>query len=326
MGCILLSVYRLFVEELRSPLLVFSYLLFISVTLYVVPFTLVYAAPIQKGLEVNPAYTEVVLDTPNQEKTVEIKYTNNTDQPLTLNLSPKDFRQNEEGSTYSFVNDSKNYSYSLSSFLSLESDQIEILPHQSKVFKVKIKNREDISPGGHYAALIAKFTIDENKSPNTVIPALTSLVLLRKVGGEQFRLILQNVSFPNVPLVINEPERIYLTFRNDGNIHLVPYGRVEITDQFGRLIKKGVINEDSKIVFPESRRDIVARMQDITFELPLSWNSVRVSGNDSLKKVGYTYKKSYLYINPVPLFIMILAISIFLWLIKKRRLSRIEKD
>lgn len=274
----------------------------------------VFAITLTKGLEVNPAFTEVTLEKPNQEKTIQLTYTNHTDQPIVLNLSPRDFRQNENNDNYSFLNNSANYSYSLSSFLSLESDTLELLPQEKKRFNVLVKNREDISPGGHYAAIVARFTTEDNQKSNQVIPALTSLILLRKSGGEHFRLILQTSSFPSFPISVANPDNISVSFRNDGNIHLVPYGRVDITDIFGRLIKKGVLNEDSKIIYPESRRNILSRIQNTSLQLPISWNRVDIYGQDSLKKTHYKLSKSYLYINPfflIALPILILIIYIF---------------
>jgi LPXTG-motif cell wall-anchored protein len=50
------------------------------------------------------------------------------------------------------------------------------------------------------------------------------------------------------------PEKYFLRFQNLGNVHVVPYGYLEILDPFGKVIDKGILNEDSLDALPESIR------------------------------------------------------------------------
>jgi hypothetical protein len=284
------------------------------------------AAAEKKGsLEISPAFSEVVLDKPDQERKLEITFLNHSDKPLELEMFPIDFKQSGDMGEISFLNQtSGSYSYSLSSFLSLESNQLELKGGEKRVFKVTIRNREDISPGGHYAAVIGK-VIDSEKNPSSaeIAPSLASLIFLRKTGGERFNLSLVDVDFPKEIIKFDYPKTLNLLFQNEGNIHLVPYGRVEIHDIFGRLLYQGVVNSGSAIVFPETKRYIRGDLLLIHKSFPISLNTFKVQGQDSLKKISYTFQETYLYINPVIL-LGILAIIAILSFLKKT--SKLDKD
>ncbi len=267
-------------------------------------------------LEVSPAYLEVVLEKPDEEKAIELQYSNTSKQSVSLELYAIDFKQQgEQGGIIFLGEDSKTYSYSLSSFLSFESNNLEIASGEKRTFIVKVKNREDISPGGHYAAIIARQVQDTNET--SVSPAVSSLVFMRKTGGERFNLSVQKIGWPRLPIQFSVPLHIEITFQNAGNIHVIPYGRAEIRDMFGRLLYKGIVNDSSAIIFPESRRRISLDFKAVEAMLPFSLNSFRVVGNDSLHKVQYVYQDSFLYINP-PTFIVIILISILLLIFIRR--------
>lgn len=275
----------------------------------------------QKGsLEITPAFSEVVLDEPSQEQKIEITFINHGTKTVNLEVFPIDFKQSGEFGEISFLNQQPgSYSYSLSSFLSLEQNQLELKGGEKTVFKVTIKNREDISPGGHYAAVVGKVVDTANDSTSAAIaPSLASLILLRKTGGERFNLSLVDVAYPSGLVRFDYPSLFNIKFQNEGNIHLIPYGRVEIKDMFGRLIYQGTVNPPSHIVFPETTRQIRAELIPIENSLPISLNTLEIKGQDSIKKVNYSFHETYLYINPALLLGLIGILAIISFIIKNR--------
>jgi hypothetical protein len=273
--------------------------------------------PSSGTLSVSPAYLEVVLDKPNEEKSIKFTYTNNSSEPISLELYPIDFKQQGEQGGISFLGkDSGTYSYSLSSFVALETTNIELEPREKRVFTITLKNRQDISPGGHYAAIVARQV--QGGQQTTVSPAVSALLFMRKTGGERFNLSIQKIDWPRFPLQIAIPSTTNITFQNAGNIHVIPYGTIEVKDMFGRLLYKGIVNTSSAIVMPESRRVIPATLRKLTFMSPISLNSYQIKGNDSLHKVTYTYQESFVYVNPlVPL--VVILIAIVMWRLRKRK-------
>lgn len=257
------------------------------------------AAP-NSGLEITPAYLEVTLADPLETQKITLKITNNTGKPLRLQMYPIDFKQTDDNGTVGFVGqEAGSYSYSLSSFLSFEADSISLEPDEVRTFSVTVQNREDLSPGGHYAAIVGRIEPEGGKSGAVVSPAISSLILLRKSGGERFNLSLKEVGWPNGSVVFGYPLQVQLLFQNEGNVHLIPYGRAEITDIFGRLIYKGVINPGSLAVLPESRRYLYADLDTVEQSMPVSVNTLSISGKDSLGKVPYVSRETFVYIDPV---------------------------
>jgi hypothetical protein len=259
------------------------------------------AATPRGSIEAYPVFADVVLENPQQNKEIIFSYKNNSTGVINLELFPIDFRQADRTGALSFTGaESGSFSYSLSSFLSFESNTLQLDPGEKKDFRVTITNRDDLSPGGHYAAVVARLVTEETSTSQAQIaPSISSLILLRKVGGERFNLSLSELDFPKGVVSFSYPSTVAALFRNEGNVHLVPFGTIEVRDMFGRTIYKGIINTSSLRVFPETRRLIAIDMQKTAWSLPVSFNTIEVRGDDSLKKVDYTYKASFIYLSPM---------------------------
>ncbi len=252
-----------------------------------------------QGVEVSPAFIDVELTHPGDVKQVPFTFTNYTNKQITLDLSPIDFKQRDDMGDIGFVGrDTGSYSYSLSSFLSFEANRITLEPQENRVFLVTITNRDDMSPGGHYAAVVAKLVSDTPGIATTIQPSVSSLIMLRKTGGERFNLSLTDITLPG-DISFTTPRTLQLVFQNEGNIHVIPYGLVEIKDVFGRLVSKGIINTSSYRVLPQSRRIISVDMVPQAYSWPISLNTITVRGHDSLDKVTFLQKEIYVSCNPV---------------------------
>ncbi len=274
----------------------------------------------KSGIEINPAVIEVEISAIEEEKTIDIQVANYNDYAVNLDLAAINFKQGDLDGLVQFLGEkSDSYTYSLSSFIHLPYPEIELEAHEKRDVEVQILNRQDLSPGGHYAGIVVRQKPQKGAGGKTyILPAVSSLILLKKTGGEQYNLSIKEVDWPEHVIELFYPQKIDITFQNEGNIHLVPYGRVEIRDIFGRLIKKGVINTSSAYVFPSSRRRLEIDIKPIVFSLPISINTFTIKGNDSIKKTNFKHQESYVYINPIFIGIVILMPII----IKKYRSRR----
>lgn len=276
-----------------------------------------------KNITIAPAYQEIELKK-GDEVTSNITLTNDTEKPITFNLFTLNFAQNDKGLIEFLGRDSTSYSFALASFINLPQDSVTVEAGTKETISFTIKDRQDLSPGGHYAAVVAQAEGAEVKGSAQFTPALASLLLLRKTGGEIFNLSLKEISWPHRIVHFSYPEKVDLTFQNEGNIHVVPRGRVEVYDIFGRLTHKGVLNTASQYVFPSSRRTISVALNKVALPLPISINHVIIKGNDSLGKVSYSYRETYIHISLIGLIIFALIIITFaLIFYRKRRLIRI---
>jgi hypothetical protein len=297
--------------------------LLLVVTLFCLP-QMVSAEEAKKdgSLRISPAYIEITLTKPDEQQKLAITLTNNSSHPITLEMFPLDFNQSDVNGTIGFPTSPGSYSYSLASFLSLEADSVTIEPNKAKVFTVLVRNRPDLSPGGHYAAIIGRITSGGSREFSAnVAPSISSLIFLRKTGGERYNLSLNQADQKDT-ISLFYPKTIRLQFQNEGNIHLVPYGVLEIKDSFGRVLKRGILNTSSFMVMPESRRNIVVSLDTIEQSYPVSFNTLTVKGNDSLKKTTYLYRNTFLYIHPM-LVGGIIAIVIGIIVLKRPKKGRV---
>lgn len=282
----------------------------------------VYADASHNVLELSPAYVDVSLGKDDVQKSIELTFTNKSTKPISLELFPIDFKQADDTGVYGFLGqDAGSYSYSLASFLSFETNRLDLDPGQKHIFTVVVKNRQDLSPGGHYAAVVARQISDaEPSSAATIAPAVSSMIFLEKKGGERYNLSLKSLDWPRFPVVFSYPGQVMLTFQNEGNVHVMPYGRVAIKDMFGRVLAVGSINESSLRVLPETRRIIPVLIRRLAASFPISFNIIEVNGYDSSKNTNFTYSDSFVYIHPLFLVaVFALIIAVFFLVRYKRR-------
>lgn len=273
----------------------------------------------RSGIEINPAVLEADINATEPEKKIEIELINHNSHPIILELFAINFRQGDLDGLVQFLGEnSESYIYSLASFIHLPYNEVELEPNEKQSVEVIITNRQDLSPGGHYAGIIAREKLSKKPtSKTTILPAVSSLILLKKTGGEQYNLSIREVDWPHNLVEFFYPKKIHVTFQNEGNVHLVPYGRIEIRDMFNRLISKAIINPSSLYIFPSSRRRISLETEPISISLPLSFNTLTIRGQDSLKKTNFAYQETYLYVNPFAGILLIL-LPIILRLVSRK--------
>lgn len=213
----------------------------------------------EKGITVTPSIIHIDLASDPAE--YDISYTNTTNINITLLLSVQDFSELEDAYRLNFLDqkDAQNYKYSLSSWISFENKNIQLAPGEKKTVKIFIdKNR--ITKGGHYASILAEILQEDTEKQVKVKAVLSSLLFVRASTGleiEEGKIS----SFSPIRDGLEFPDSFMLRFQNSGNVHVVPYGLIEVYDMFGNIVSKGVLNEGSLDALPESirRYDVISK-------------------------------------------------------------------
>jgi hypothetical protein len=214
--------------------------------------TVSFAQTQPKGVSVSPSIAHIDLATDPAEYS--LTYTNNFDKDIILNLSAKDFTELEDSYKLEFLDkpQAENYKYSLSSWISFENANLELSSHETKSVKVFI-DKERITKGGHYASILAEIAQTPNQKDINIKAVLSSLLFVRASTGKEIE---EGKISSLEPLRDNfdYPDSFLLRFQNNSNVHVIPYGLLQIYDPLGTLIAKGVLNEDSLDALPESIR------------------------------------------------------------------------
>lgn len=302
------------------------FFVFSLIALLAFPSTLI--AQESGGISVNPAYIDVEVQDPAEKKEFEITYTNKGDELVELEIFSIDFRQTDERGVIGFLGEeSDTYEYRLSSFLTFETNSLQLEPGETKSLTAIVSNRQDLSPGGHYAAIIGRLVSNESTSSATttkVSPAVSSLVYLVKKGGERYNLSLKEIDWPIYPVVFSIPSTLVLTFQNEGNVHLTPFGTISLKDMFGREVYKGSLNNSSFKVLPSSRRFIPAYITSLTTNLPITFMTMEIKGADFGKNTNFIRRESFIYINPWAGLILIALLIGVMVLLRKKRIKKHE--
>jgi hypothetical protein len=204
-------------------------------------------------ITVLPQLTQLDLTVDKPE--AEIFYTNNSSATIELSLSLQDVRELEDRNPVGILDpkDAANYKYSLSSWAYLDRQNLTINAGETQSVKVTI-TKNKLSPGGHYGSVLAE--IHQTPSQGKIVQVkgvLASLLFVRASTGNQIEEAKVN-SLGTDNSGITFPEKIFFRFQNTGNVDLTPYGLLEIKDNQGHTVAKGIVNEDSLITLPEAIR------------------------------------------------------------------------
>lgn len=280
-----------------------------------------------KGFSVNPFFQDIILEKDQPEATFPLAVTNSTEVPAVLRLSALDFGALDESGGVAFLGmHNLEQKYGLASWISLEKDALVLGSGETQSVRVTIENRESLSPGGHYGAIFFKLENDargDSITPSEQVafqPSFASLIYVKKNGGEIYGLNLTDK-------IINKnwigfPSAIKLRFQNPGNVHVSPRGVVNVADPLGRVVMRGIINEESGIILPETFRVFPISLRQIGAMLIPGHYTLSTQYRYDGKEEFSNDKLTFIFIPPIfILLIIILALIIFagakLWL--KRR-------
>jgi len=278
------------------------------------------------GIQIEPLSLELVVGENAPVSNGTIRFKNLSTIPQFVTFSAVDVRSGDSEGNVDFLSNPVGGGQAvLSNFVQLATSSAKLDPQQEVMLGVHVQNLQSLPPGGHYAAVVARFSNSSSVLDTQVLPAVSGLLLIRKTGGERYHISLIDVEYSPQHLLLSLPSTLRLTFRNEGNVHLVPHGTIEFIDLRGRVIKKGIINDSSKVVLPQNRRQLSQSVYEVEPSFPIMVYKVKIQGSTNPGDVPFGREFSFLYISlpTIIIFSVIALISfaiigrIFLW--RKRR-------
>ncbi len=250
-------------------------------------------------ITVTPQITR--LDLSKDAPEAEITYTNSTSETIELSLSMRDVKELEDRGIPGLLNnnDASNYKYGLSSWATFSSNQIVVKPGEAATVTVFIDS-DRLSIGGHYASVLAEIKQQNNGQPVKVRAVIASLLFVRTGGGK----VTEKADLSDVRVTnswLSFPYKMSFRLKNSGNVELVPYGIVEISDPLGRIVTHQIVNEDSLITLPESIRK---------YSLPVTSNQkilvpgiykINLDINYGVKKTSIKSQAYFFTLGSIPL-------------------------
>jgi hypothetical protein len=284
-----------------------------------------------KGITLTPAIENVSLSPGRAGATFKVTVGNTLKQPVSLAASSLDFRSLNESGGVAFIGSGASqlqHKFGLANWLTIPTQPILLKPGGSQDVSITINNRSDLSPGGHYAAVLFKATGASGSGTNrvNVNQVVSALVFVKKQGGEVYSLQLKDPGIGNQ--LVKLPSNIDLEIQNTGNTQTVPRGTLSITDPLGHQVRRGIINPDSSLVLPDSTR----LYRTSIFKVARAWLPGRYRvvityrPEDSDQATTAEYKFFY---AALPSFIALgagVTLSIFLARRYKKKIRSLKKD
>lgn len=254
---------------------------------------------------ISPAFKEITLEQGQLAATYEIEIINNADTEIGFGLTAVDFKSLDETGGIAFIGPTGGdlvQKYGIAKWVKVHTPTVELPSKGKQKVTVEVQNLPDLSPGGHYGAVLIEAlsaeTGDEIKARVSLRQTLTSLLFVKKVGGERYDLSLKEATFAKNWWKL--PQKVGLRFYNAGNVYVVPRGRIELHDPAGRLVADASINTDSLKVLPETHRQIPVNMSGLArVWLPGKYTlkvMYRYDGHESFatKRYSFFYVPTYL--------------------------------
>lgn len=211
-----------------------------------------------EAITIQPFLQEVSIESGQRQPSFFVEVFNNTPSLYSFTAQAVDFGSLDETGGVLFAGSQSSElvkKYGLAKWLVIENSRQSLAAGQKVRIKVKIDNRSDLSPGGHYAAIILsgdKGRRDAAEVNVSLQKNISALIFAKKTDGALFGLELNQIT-PNSNF-LRKASQVKLEFFNPGNVHVVPRGEVKIIGPFNKLVGRGIINAESAIVLPETKR------------------------------------------------------------------------
>jgi len=245
----------------KLPVLLFlvsSILLGSAVTVSAYQFQTLSDTKVEGDIILGPTKTEFFLD-PGETATKEIMITNRTGQTLRFQIEIEDFVGSRDPSQSIVLLGDQKGPYSLKDWLVPEIKEFTLEHGQRIYLPIKISIPQDAEPGGRYGAVFAAalppdpMTEEQKEAAKGqvgIVSRAGSLFFVKVKGDVTEEGYLKSLSTKNY--YEKGPINFQLLFENNGSIHLVPYGIIEIFNILGKKIDE--IEIDPYFAMPDSLR------------------------------------------------------------------------
>lgn len=217
--------------------------------------------PAQNDFVVEPGKTEIFLN-PGETVTKNITITNRINKTVKFKLTTEDMVGTTDSNVPIKLLGDETGPYSLKSFIQPEISEFSLELGEKIIIPITVTIPIDAEPRGYYGALIVSnepevFGEEQSKEAEgkaRLVSRIGSLFFLR-INGEGKELgSLEDFKIlgPSKAFYESNPRGFEILFKNDGNVHLVPYGKIIVRNMLGKDVK--MLPVDAYFSLPNSIR------------------------------------------------------------------------
>ncbi|MDD3006936.1 MAG: hypothetical protein PHX30_05170 [Candidatus Pacebacteria bacterium] len=221
--------------------------------------------PIENDFVLGPGKTDLVLE-PGEKSVQQIAVTNRLGEDRDFTIEIEDFSGSyDEDQTVVLFGEAKG-PYSLKDYIKPEITEFSLKHGERILIPVEVNIPDDSEAGGLYASVLVSTvpSTTETKASagqTRIISRLGTLFFVRVAGdvNESAKLESFKVSDTKYGFYEKGPIPFEIALRNDGNIHIIPSGKIEITNLIGK--KVGEVTVDKYFAMPDSLRERVVKWE-----------------------------------------------------------------
>lgn len=270
-------------------------------------FSLAQSPVSSQSLEVSPPSQELKAD-PGQVVTIRAKLRNRSNESINVKARVEDFTATGEEGQVALIEKSQ---YSIASWTKIEPEEFSLKGSETKEVTATISVPKDAA-GGRYGSFV--FSVGGGPgtgSTTSVGQEIASLFLVKISGPVTENLSLVEFSAPS--FVEFGPVPFTLKFTNSGNVHVKPFGLVNVRNMFGKTVQDVVVAGQANI-FPSASRVVVVNLNKKWLIGPYTAEAVLNYGskNESL------HAQTTFFVFPVRVAAAVALLLIVLYLSRKR--------
>jgi len=213
---------------------------------------------ITNDFALQPSKTELFLR-PGETEVKNISITNRTDKTITFVVKVEDFIGSHNRDETVILLENKESPFSLKNYITPELETFTLEPLQKITMPITISIPQDIPPTGLYGTVIvSNQTSGENdadtESQTRLVSRLGSLFFVKIAGNVNEDGLLEDFRVSgSKQLIYNRGQLVFeILFSNKGNVHLIPYGVIEIRSMLGFVVETLPI--DPYFALPDATR------------------------------------------------------------------------
>lgn len=260
------------------------------------------------ALIVHPSNLDVNL-TPGSPTSGTIYVMNTTKNPLSVKADLRNFTaQGEQGA---IALTTENIPFSLASWIAVTPAKADIPAGKEMAFKYTITPPTNAEPGGHFGSIVfATVPSSVGNTGSAISQEVAALILAKIPGDAKEDAVLESIT-TDKPFYEFGPVHFTLRVKNQGGVHIQPFGVVEVTDMLGRKFDAPI---DPTNVLPNAVRQINATLNHKLLIGKYQAKVIASYGSKNLPLEGSVEFWAF----PLRYAAIALVILIFLFLLRKR--------
>lgn len=208
---------------------------------------------------VGPGKVDVLLDA-GGSRTIDIYVSNRMGEDRMFELQVEDFIGSQSTNETVVLLGEERGPYSLRDYLIFEPKRFELKNNERATIPVQISVPLDVEPGGHYGTILVTTTsLGEERSASgatggTAIVSRIGILFFVRVPGDvnergevtDFKIV------GDKKFISGSPVDFQILYRNEGSVHLNPYGEISVKNIFGQEV--GLVEIEPWFAMPSSLR------------------------------------------------------------------------